>query len=339
MKPRPAETAESDLVGPLALIPEEQFDTAAGLVCHRVPRVTPETSVRDAQQSLLLSTYECVDDIAVCVDSQLLGLIRIEDLLSASGDALARDIMDADPPVVMPGVDQEVAAWMAVQRGENSLAVVDADNRFVGLIPPWRMLAVLLREHDEDVARISGFFSAASPALAASRESVPRRFWHRLPWLAFGLAGSVGAATIVSGFEETLSENIMLAFFLPGIVYMADAVGTQTEALVIRGLSVGVAIRQVVRRELLTGLLVGLALASMFLPIVLLGWGDVEIAVSVSLSLFAACSTATAVALSFPWILNRLAMDPAYGSGPLATVVQDLLSIIIYFLIAGIVVQ
>jgi magnesium transporter len=332
----PAGESLSDVeVKPLTLVPDGQLDTAAALVCRNVPRFEPHTLLAEIRRSLRSTAYESVEDVAVCVGDQLLGLMRIEDVLTAPKDALASDIMDPDPPVVMPGVDQEVAAWKAVQRSEISLAVVDAEGRFVGLIPPWRMLSVLLQEHDEDVARISGFLSTASSALAASGESVPRRFWHRMPWLALGLAGSVGAATIVGGFEQTLSENIMLAFFLPGIVYMADAVGTQTEAIVIRGLSVGVAIDRVIRRELVTGVLVGVALAVLFLPTVLLGWGNVDIAVAVSLSLFAACSTATAIALFVPWLLNRLGKDPAFGSGPLATVLQDLISIGIYFMIAS----
>jgi magnesium transporter len=287
------------------------------------------------RQVLLSTAFEYVDDIAICEAEQLLGLICIERLLVAPEDTPAHAIMDADPPIVAPGVDQEVAAWTAVQRSEVSLAVVDADGRFVGLIPPWRMMAVLLQEHDEDVARISGFLSTSSSALAASQESVPRRFWHRTPWLMLGLAGSVGAATIVGSFERTLSENLMLAFFLPGIVYMADAVGTQTEAISIRGLSLGVAIGRVARRELLTGLLIGLALALLMFPIVAFGWGDRTLATVVALSLFAACSTATAIALGVPWLLHRLGRDPAFGSGPLATVAQDLVSIVLYFLIAS----
>jgi magnesium transporter len=58
-------------------------------------------------------------------------------------------------------------------------------------------------------------------------------------------------------FESELEEQVLLAFFVPGIVYMADAVGTQTEALVIRGLSVGVSIRRIMQREFVTGVLVG----------------------------------------------------------------------------------
>jgi magnesium transporter len=88
-------------------------------------------------------------------------------------------------------------------------------------------------------------------------------------------------------------------------------------------------------REIATGLLIGLALAAAFAPVVLIGWARVEVAVAVSISLFMACSVATTVALTFPLVLDKLGRDPAFGSGPLATVVQDLLSIVIYFVVTG----
>jgi magnesium transporter len=65
--------------------------------------------------------------------------------------------MDASPNVVGPGVDQEMAAWHAIQRGESFLAVADAEGRFLGLVPPQRMLAVLLWEHDEDNVALAFF--------------------------------------------------------------------------------------------------------------------------------------------------------------------------------------
>jgi Divalent cation transporter len=86
--------------------------------------------------------------------------------------------------------------------------------------------------------------------------------------------------------------------------------------------------------ELLTGLLVGTTLAAVFLPVGLSRWGEPDVAVAVALSLLAACSTATLVAMALPWLLHRLGRDPAYGSGPLATVIQDLLSVLIYLVIA-----
>ena len=61
---------------------------------------------------------------------------------------------------------------------------------------------------------------------------------------------------------------------------------------------------------------------------------DKDVAVAVGLSLFAACSIATLVAVLLPWLFDTLGQDPAFGSGPLATVIQDLLTIVIYFAIA-----
>jgi magnesium transporter len=242
--------------------------------------------------------------------------------------------MDRDAPVVRPGVDQEIAAWQAVRHEEAALAVVNGNGRFVGIIPPHRLLAVLLSEHEEDLSRLGGFLRSTSNARVTSEEPVRRRFRHRLPWLLVGLGGALAAADFVGWFESQLRHKVMLAFFIPGIVYLADAVGTQTETIVVRGLSVGVSMRRMLGRELLAGLAIGLAIAVIAGPLVWWRWGDADVALSVALSLFAACSTATVAAMTLPWLFDALGLDPAFGTGPLATVIQDLLSILIYFLIA-----
>jgi magnesium transporter len=97
---------------------------------------------------------------------------------------------------------------------------------------------------------------------------------------------------------------------------------------------VGVPIGHIVRRELVTGLLVGATLSLAFFPIAWFWWGERDVALAVALSLLSACSVASVIALALPWLLNRFKIDPAFGSGPLATVIQDLLSILIYFAIA-----
>ena len=144
----------------------------------------------------------------------------------------------------------------------------------------------------------------------------------------------MASAVIVGAFEEQLKQQVLLAIFVPGVVYMADAVGTQTEALIIRGLSVGVSVRRVVVRELVTGLVIGLVVSGAFLPVALALWGEPAVALAVALALLASCSIATVVAMALPWAFHRLGHDPAFGSGPLATVIQDLLSIVVYFAIA-----
>jgi magnesium transporter len=83
-------------------------------------------------------------------------------------------------------------------------------------------------------------------------------------------------------------------------------------------------------REFLAGLAIGLALSVIAGPLVWWRWGDPTLAFSVAVSVLAACSTATLAAMTLPWLFERLSLDPAFGSGPLATVIQDLLSIWIY---------
>jgi magnesium transporter len=127
---------------------------------------------------------------------------------------------------------------------------------------------------------------------------------------------------------------VLLAFFVAAVVYMADAVGTQTETVVIRGMSLGVPVRRVAARELLTGLIIGAFVAAAFFVFAVAVWDDARVAAVVSLSLLISTSLATAVAMLLPAVLAGLGRDPAFGAGPLATVIQDLLSIAAYFAIA-----
>ena len=279
---------------------------------------------------------ESAAQIAVLHDGQLQGLVRIEDLLSSARDVPVVSVMDSDPPIIDPGSDQEAAAVKAVQQQESSLAVVGADGRFVGLIPPHRMLGVLLEEHREDMARLSGYLHQSAGARAASREGLALRFWHRFPWLLVGLIGALAAAGIVASFERGLASHLELAFFIPGIVYIADAVGTQTETLVVRGLSVGIPVGGVMRRELLTGLSLGVVLGLLAFPAIA-WWVGPQVALTVAISIWAASTVAAGVAMTLPWAFSKSNIDPAFGSGPLATVVQDLLSIAIYFAVATLV--
>lgn len=311
------------------------FETAAEHASVHVPIARPTDEIGRVRRSMLGRVYECASHVAVCDGGKFAGVMRIEDVIAAEQDRLVADVMDTRPPTVMPGADQEVAAWHAVRRGESALAVVDAEGRFAGIIPPHRLLAVLLQEHDEDMGRLGGFLKDSAAARLASEEPVRRRFWHRIPWLLLGLAGAVFAADLVGWFDAQLREKLILAFFIPGIVYLADAVGTQTETVLVRGLSVGVPIGRIVALELLAGVGIGAALALIAAPVIFWRWGDGDVAITVGLAIFMACSMATLVAMALPWLFDRLGLDPAFGSGPLATLIQDLLSIILYFAVAA----
>jgi magnesium transporter len=208
--------------------PEPILRTAIAHATESVPVARPQDDVGAVIESLRGKRFDSAAVVAVCRDGVLVGLATLERLLAAAPGTTVAEVMDADPPAVAPHTHQERAAWAAVHRGEPGLAVVDDAGRFLGLIPPQRLLAVLLAEHDEDLARLGGFLGTASAARAASEERVVRRLWHRLPWLLVGLAGAMVAAGVVGAFEEALRANVLLAFFVPAVVYLADAVGTQT---------------------------------------------------------------------------------------------------------------
>jgi magnesium transporter len=301
----------------------------------RVPTTHPEQLAGDVRAALAGSEFECADDLAVLREGRLAGILPIERLLAAAAGDRVSAIMDADPPAVTPGADQESVAWEMVRRGESSVAVVDGEGRFIGLVPPHRMLRVLLTEHDEDVARIGGYLASTQRARQAAEEPVARRLWHRLPWLLVGLAGAFAAAVIVGEYDEQIEREVLLAFFLPGVVYMSSAIGTQTQTVVIRAFSVGVTMRDTLLRELICGFLLAVAIAAAFVPIALAGWGEADVAVGVALALLASSLVATLIALSLPWAFQRLGADPAFGSGPLATVLQDIFTIAIYFGVAA----
>jgi magnesium transporter len=95
-------------------------DTASAYVCRDVPRAAPATTAGDARAELTAHRYESVADIAVCHGDRLVGLVPVELVLAAPEGNEIGTLMDADPPVVGPGTDQEVAAWKAVTHGERS---------------------------------------------------------------------------------------------------------------------------------------------------------------------------------------------------------------------------
>ncbi|MDP2670975.1 MAG: magnesium transporter [bacterium] len=158
----------------------------------------------------------------------------------------------------------------------------------------------------------------------------------RLPWLLVGLVGGTAASFLVSRFEPILTQNISLAFFLPLIVYMSDAVGTQTENIFVRNLGKGEArFFTYLIKEFFIGVGLGLIFAVLIGLVTHFWIGSMEITTTVSLAMFLTVSVAPIIALIVPELITKEHRDPALGSGPFTTIVQNIVSIIIYFLVAS----
>lgn len=326
-EPQPADTAAPPATAPPRAA--SSYATAA------VPTAAPTLTVDELRHALHGEDFEAAHDVVVLVEGVAVGLLSLEALLKATPNVTVGEVMQQPPPTISADADQELAAHSMVDSGSRSLVVADSDGRFVGLIPAKRMLEVLLAEHDSDMARLGGYLAGATRARGAAQEPVSKRLWHRLPWLLVGVLGAMGSALVVGAFDEQLETNVIVAFFVPAIVYIADAVGTQTETVLIRALAAGITTRSMVARELGTGVVMGAVVGMVFFVFVAIGWGDVDVALAVALALLASCSIATLVAMVLPSAFQQIGRDPAFGSGPLATVIQDLLSIAVYFAIVA----
>ncbi len=308
----------------------EGSGVAAGHATAAVPSAAPYELAADVRGGLVGGRFESAEDVVVLEGGAVVGILPVERLLAAPAELPVSELMISDPVTITPDADEVLAAHQLIGRPESSLVVVDSAGRFRGLVPPSRMLPVLLSAHDRDLARLGGYLAGARQARGAAEESVRRRLWHRLPWLLLGLLGAMGSALLIGSFEDRLEANVLIAFFVPAVVYIADAVGTQTETVLIRALSSGVRVRAIFARELITGLVMGVVVGGVFFAFAQVGWGDEQVALAVGCALVASCTIATLVAMALPATFQRFDRDPAFGSGPLATVLQDLLSIAFY---------
>lgn len=161
----------------------------------------------------------------------------------------------------------------------------------------------------------------------------------RLPWLLVGLIGAIGMSFMVSRYEDALSHHVALAFFLPAIVYMSSAVGTQTEMIYVRNMArKRVRLHTYIVKESLLGVFLGLILGALAGSIANMWIGDPRVAWSVGLAMFVNISIAPLIALLITSSLKKEHTDPALGAGPFVTIIQDALSILIYFFIATVII-
>ena len=318
-----------------------QTETAANLAVSNVPMLAGALSAAEARERLQQTAYDAIEAVLVLDESgRYEGAVHLKDVLAADKAARLSSLVITDWPVVRPEVDQEHAASLAHEYRVTAMPVVAEDGRPLGLIPALALLDTLTQEHAEDVHRLAGILKMGDKDRHALDDPPLTRAGRRLPWLLVGLGLSTFATLLMAGFEDTLQTNVIIAFFIPALVYLADAVGTQTEAIVVRGLSREMRpLGPLLLGELGTGVLIGLPLAALAFLGIWIGFGSVNLAAGVGIALFAASSIACVLGLLLPWLLARIGLDPAFGSGPVATILQDVLTIAIYFVVMTMVIS
>jgi magnesium transporter len=313
-------------------------ESAGFHIVRAVPRARVGTTCAEVLALVRSEPFDYADVVVVVDDEQrVTGMLSMGDIVACAPDTPLGSLLCGRVGTATPHTDQEQVASLAIENVLGAVPVVDEERRLLGVVPPQALLAVLRREHVEDLHRLTGVLRESAAARDAIEGPPTRRARHRLPWLFVGLAGSGLAALVMSWFEEELEARVAIAFFLPGIVYLADAIGTQTEAIAVRALSFGrvsigrVSIGRMLAGEMWTGTLIGVALATISGLALWAALQDARLALAVATAVLAAGGIATAIGLLLPWLFHRFGLDPAFGSGPLATVIQDVLSLLVYF--------
>jgi len=309
-----------------------QRDSACRHALRHIPVAWVSEPAGAVLARLRSSTFDAVDPIVVTDRSgRYQGVVELKHLLPAHDETPIEALLRRDWPAVAAEMDQEHAAEAAARAGVAALPVVGA-GQSPALIPPTALFDVLAREHREDVHRLVGILHERAGARHALEDPPLRRVARRLPWLVVGLGLSSVATAVMAGYERAMQANVAIAFFIPALVYLADAVGTQTEAIAVRGLSLRrLPLARILLPEALTGALMGLVLGLLAFLTIATVFGNPVMGLGVGLSLFAAGTMASSIGFLLPWTLSRLGVDPAFGSGPVATIIQDVLTIVIYF--------
>ena len=308
-------------------------ETAAQHMVQRVPTASRNDTVAQVLERMTGSAFDYADAVFIVDGSgRFEGIVPMTALFAAGPDARMEKLARTKIPPVTPDTDQELVATLAIHEETAAVPVVDAENKLLGVVPPVALLEVLRREHIEDLHRLAGITRESGRARHAMEAPPSRRALDRLPWLLVGLVGSVLATMVVAYFEQALQSRVEVAFFIPGIVYLADAIGTQTEAIAVRGISLSrLSVARLIGGEIVTGMIIGGTLALVAFPPIWWWFQDVNLAAAVSIAILVSGIAATTIGVLFPWALSRLGRDPAFGSGPIGTIVQDVLSLLIYF--------
>lgn len=283
--------------------------------------------------------FDTVDYTYILSDGgKLKGVVSIKELLNANDDDPVKKLLKKNVASAGPHTDQEKIANLALKRNIKAVPITDGRNVLLGVVPSDTILNVLHWEHNEDLMRFSGVAGSGKRFAEIIKKGALKTSMLRIPSLILGLTGGFLATFVVNRFEGTLQENLILAFFIPLIVYINNAVGSQTQTILVRTLAIEkVKIGRYLVKELLTGLTIGSVLAVTLFAAAFAWYRTHLIAATISISILIGISVATLSGVLIPYTLYRMNKDPAVSGGPFAAILQDIMSLLIYFSVAMII--
>ena len=266
------------------------------------------------------------------------GAIDLKDLIIAREGTSLSDITTFSYPYVYAKSSVEACMPQLTDYYEDSIPVLDNDNKLIGVVTAHDLIGVMEDELNEDYAKLAGL--TAEEDLG---EPIRRSVRKRLPWLGILLLMGLGVSATVGLFESIVAQLPVIMCFQSLILDMAGNVGTQSLAVAIRVLVDGqltgrqkaFLVFKEARVGIFNGLIMGILSFAAIGGYLCLTGNAPAFAFAVSgclgLAMLSAMFISSLSGTVIPLFFRRIGIDPAVASGPLITTVNDLVAVISYY--------
>ncbi|MFP2962527.1 magnesium transporter [Myxococcus sp. 1LA] len=323
-------------------------DDAGGLMNPRFARVRPDMSIDEAISYLRKQARERVETVyyAYVLDAEqhLLGVLSLRQLFQTASDKRVADVMQRDVITVSEDTDQEAVSRLFTEHGFMALPVLDAQQRMKGIVTVDDIVDVVQEEATEDIQKAGGMEALEAPYFETGFFGMLKK---RIGWLLVLFLGQMLTATAMSSFEDEIATAVVLSLFVPLIISSGGNSGSQASTLIIRSLALGeMRLKdwwRVARRELLSGLVLGLVLGVVGLARILI-WNSISgvygehslvLGITVAISVLGVVTFGTLAGSMLPLVLRKFGFDPASASAPFVATLVDVSGVVIYFTVAS----
>lgn len=251
---------------------------------------------------------------------RLLGAVDLDMILRTKRAEKIEDIMHETRHAIPATMDQEEAAQEFEQYDLLSAAVVDENDRLVGVLTIDDVVDVIQQEAEEDIMRLGGVGDEelSDSVLATSRS--------RVPWLLVNLVTAFLAASVIGLFDATIEQIVALAVLMPIVAGMGGNAGSQTMTVTVRALATKdldiYNAGRIIRREMGVGFINGIIFALLVGTVAGL-WFEVHIGFIIAAAMIINLFVAALAGILIPLLLDRFGADPAVASAVFVTAVTD----------------